>query len=337
MNGRIITLIATLMLTVFTVSAQAKDVKFTFKNAAPVVFSHDTHLLKNKDCRVCHSAIFNLAKKRTYSMQEMEKGLSCGACHNGKKAFSVAPEKNCTKCHRGTPNGVTFKHPAGDAYFSHDSHVAGKGLACKSCHNNGPMKRGITMAQMEKGQSCGVCHNGKKAFTVESNCTKCHRALVKKNVKFASKPINDAVFSHEFHTQAYKCSDCHTKYYPYGGAKHGVTMKQMEQGKSCGVCHNGKTAFAASGDCNKCHVGFKPANMTYKNSRGTIVGYFSHDVHTAMLACSECHTKVYPYGGAKRGVTMKEMEQGKSCGACHNGKTAFPVTANCSKCHKKQK
>ena len=32
---------------------------------------------------------------------------------------------------------------------------------------------------------------------------------------------------------------------------------------------------------------------------------------------------------------MKEMQKGKSCGACHNGKTAFSVKGDCTKCHKK--
>ncbi len=30
-------------------------------------------------------------------------------------------------------------------------------------------------------------------------------------------------------------------------------MKQMQQGKSCGACHNGKKAFSVKGDCVKCH------------------------------------------------------------------------------------
>jgi c(7)-type cytochrome triheme protein len=32
---------------------------------------------------------------------------------------------------------------------------------------------------------------------------------------------------------------------------------------------------------------------------------------------------------------MKAMEQGKSCGACHNGKVAFSVKENCESCHTK--
>jgi c(7)-type cytochrome triheme protein len=32
---------------------------------------------------------------------------------------------------------------------------------------------------------------------------------------------------------------------------------------------------------------------------------------------------------------MDEMEKGKSCGACHDGKTAFTVKENCDTCHHK--
>jgi c(7)-type cytochrome triheme protein len=36
-------------------------------------------------------------------------------------------------------------------------------------------------------------------------------------------------------------------------------------------------------------------------------------------------------------MTMKDMEAGKGCGACHNGTKAFSVkdAASCAKCHKK--
>lgn len=56
------------------------------------------------------------------------------------------------------------------------------------------------------------------------------------------------------------------------------------------------------------------------------------------LKCNSCHTKVFPM---KKGgkYTMKEMEEGKACGACHNGEKdkAFGVKDKeaCGKCHKK--
>ncbi len=63
---------------------------------------------------------------------------------------------------------------------------------------------------------------------------------------------------------------------------------------------------------------------------------FSHDRHVRdhKLDCNECHPTLYPTQGRSHPVTMSEMRDGKSCGACHNGKKAFPVLGDCSKCHK---
>lgn len=334
MNGRILSLVTAAVITLLAVPALAKDIRFTFKNATAVVFSHDSHLAKNRDCKTCHSGIFNLSQKRKYTMADMERGQACGACHNGKKAFSVATEKDCLRCHRSVPTASIYKIKAGDATFSHDSHVNGKGFGCKSCHSSGQQRRGVTMAEMEKGKSCGTCHNGKKAFTVAANCGSCHRALSTKPLTYKVKNVKDAQFSHEAHLKMFKCNDCHTKNFDYRQGSRKATMAEMEKGKSCGVCHNGKTAFASSGDCNKCHQGYKPANLTFKNNRGTVIGYFSHDFHTAAFQCKDCHTTLFPYGGGKR-MTMADMAQGKSCGACHDGKTAFATKADCAKCHKK--
>jgi c(7)-type cytochrome triheme protein len=66
--------------------------------------------------------------------------------------------------------------------FNHDMHVDFQKPACVSCH---PARFGIlgrslqgkrapiTHASMEKGASCGGCHDGKKAFNFE-DCTMCH-------------------------------------------------------------------------------------------------------------------------------------------------------------------
>jgi c(7)-type cytochrome triheme protein len=64
----------------------------------------------------------------------------------------------------------------------------------------------------------------------------------------------EATFSHEFHTEAYKCIDCHTKIFPYKAGKLKASMAEMEDGKSCGACHNkGKDAFSVQDECGKCH------------------------------------------------------------------------------------
>jgi c(7)-type cytochrome triheme protein len=254
-----------LAITVFTLSviyagaAETKDVKFNIKNSAPVVFSHETHLKRaNNNCKICHDVIYSLRDKRPY-----------------------------------------------------------------------------TMAEMEKGRSCGACHNGKQAFTAAANCDRCHKDMKPKTVTFKLKRVAPAVFSHTFHTSVYSCKDCHTKTFPYKTVVGKATMEDMFNGKSCGACHNGKTAFSAAGDCAKCHTGFKiPGLLSFNSKNGTIVGHFSHEFHTAAYSCNDCHTKLFPYGNGKR-TTMKSMEGGTSCGACHDGNTAFSIKSNCLKCHKK--
>jgi c(7)-type cytochrome triheme protein len=319
-------------------AAEYKDVTFSFKNAGPVVFAHEIHLKKyNNNCKMCHDAIFSLRKKKRFTMAEMEKTKSCGACHTGMKAFSVATEKDCSRCHAGKPRDVPYAVKGlGTTVFSHEVHLAKTGGACKGCHNGSviPAKgKAVTMAEMEKGRTCGSCHNGKSTFAVSANCDRCHKGLKLKEITFGLKGVTPATFSHTFHTQAYTCKDCHTQTFPYKTVVGKATMDDMAKGKSCGLCHNGKDAFASSGDCAKCHKGYKPGVVKFKNDGGETT--FSHDLHTQAYKCDDCHTKIFPFKAGTLKATMGAMESGKSCGACHNkGKDAFPVQDDCGKCHK---
>lgn len=319
-------------------AAETKDVKFQFKNADPVVFSHVVHLKKyNNNCKICHDAIFNLRNKKRYTMAEMEKTKSCGACHTGIKAFSVASERDCSRCHIGKPRDITYAVKGlGTAVFSHAVHISKTGGACKGCHNGSVITgngKAVTMAEMEKGRTCGSCHNGKRAFAVTANCDRCHKGLKPKEITFNLKGVTPATFSHSFHTQAYSCKECHTKIFPYKTVVGKATMDDMAKGKSCGTCHNGKKAFASSGDCEKCHKGMKPGKITFKTSAGEAT--FSHEFHTQSYKCADCHTKIFPFKAGALNATMTDMEAGKYCGACHNnGKDAFSVQGDCGKCHK---
>ena len=56
--------------------------------------------------------------------------------------------------------------------------------------------------------------------------------------------------------------------------------------------------------------------------------------------CRDCHTKIFANmkpDAPPTKLSMKDMNDDKSCGTCHNGKKAFSVKdkANCLKCHKK--
>ncbi len=62
--------------------------------------------------------------------------------------------------------------------------------------------------------------------------------------------------------------------------------------------------------------------------------YFPHWVHRIKYKCYACHDTLFPM---RRGgnPTMAGMSTGASCGACHNGKTAFGLDT-CQRCHVSQ-
>ena len=62
---------------------------------------------------------------------------------------------------------------------------------------------------------------------------------------------------------------------------------------------------------------------------------FSGDAHK-MHKCNECHPALFKMKKGADKMTMKEMQEGKFCGKCHDGKKAFDVKGDCIKCHKKK-
>jgi len=83
-------------------------------------------------------------------------------------------------------------------------------------------------------------------------------------------------------------------------------------------------------------LGVGGGNITFRPQKAKKV-VFSHDLHVqnSRLPCVRCHLAVYRMAkGMDKPVTMAEMNQGKSCGTCHDGKGAFTVQENCSRCHR---
>jgi c(7)-type cytochrome triheme protein len=331
----------TLTILVSGMSAYAvdlKDVTFATDNAGKVVFSHKKHIQQKQvanNCKACHDTIYPFKKKATYTMADMDKGKSCGACH-GKSAF---PLKQCARCHQ--VKEITFAVQAtGPTRFSHQKHLAST-PNCNACHPTlfaAGHNKHATMAEMKQGKSCGACHNGKAAFSVDK-CASCHPT---KDQKYAVKDAGNVTFSHSAHTRHFQCSSCHTKIYATARSKKRVTMEAMEKWKSCGACHNGtKTtkatkAFTVAANCDRCHKGLKPKDVAFR-IKDTAPATFSHSFHTQAYKCAACHTKVFPYKAVTGKATMADMEKGASCGACHNqGKDAFSVkdAKLCDKCHK---
>ena len=160
-----------------------------------------------------------------------------------------------------------------------------------------------------------------------------HGSWIKKEVYLQTDSVGKVEFGHSAHMEIESigkdCTVCHNAVYHIVARKNPpFTMKDMEAGKACGFCHDGKQAFSVTGDCATCHAG----DVVYANDdAGKIV--FSHDVHLDMFGCDECHPDLFrPERGANP-ANMEEMEEGGSCGACHDGATAFSVTGNCQACH----
>lgn len=169
------------------------------------------------------------------------------------------------------PGEIVYAVTGAAVVFSHKKHVEDFGLACDDCHGAifevrafAARARGdFNMASLSSGKYCGACHNGNKAFGLDDSdqCARCHsggiEAPVTGVVRGPKEPIqlgsgdNIAAFPHEKHGKL-SCDRCHTELFPMKKTKTITTMDDINAKKSCGKCHNGKTAFDAS-DCGKCH------------------------------------------------------------------------------------
>lgn len=157
---------------------------------------------------------------------------------------------------------------------------------------------------------------------------------IKDKVYLQTDSVGKVEFSHYTHMEmdsiGKNCPTCHNDVFHIVTKKNPVfTMKQMEDGKACGVCHNGKMAFSVKGDCTTCHAG----DVVFPNEDAGNVT-FPHQAHIAMLGCDECHPDLFKAERGANKATMEEMEKGASCGACHDGSTAFGVAEDCEACHK---
>lgn len=224
------------------------------KDVGQVEFSHYNHLeAVGSDCPTCHNDIFNIVVKKnpTYTMADMKKGKSCGACHNGKRAF--ATDEDCTICHAGDVE--LSDNVVGATPFPHQTHLD-MDFGCDDCHPdlfkakiNGNK---MTMAAMNGGEYCGACHDGDTAFSVRESCTTCHVKAV--DLKWANEDAGETSFPHSAHLDMdFGCDDCHPDLFKAKHKGNRMTMDAMSEGEFCGACHDGDTAFSVEEDCESCH------------------------------------------------------------------------------------
>lgn len=169
-----------------------------------VVFRHTTHVdYENGRCTGCHPKLYHLLNPtRRIEHAEMNRGGSCGACHDGTHAFDVRSKASCGACHVGRKSesilnaeseamrsSASFRGPdpytypagrtsPGPVTFKHTTHT-GASMKCNTCHSRlFEMKARPPFEDewMHGKAKCGACHDGKASFGVDDQklCGKCH-------------------------------------------------------------------------------------------------------------------------------------------------------------------
>ncbi len=137
----------------------------------------------------------------------------------------------------------------GTVVYTHNIH----GANCAACHPKVFKKKNnsnhVNMKAMERGKSCGHCHNGRKAFSVKANCTRCHAG----DIIYRNADEGNVTFPHAAHLENFACDDCHPDLFKAKRGANKLTMEDMEAGKGCGSCHDGDGAFNVAEDCESCH------------------------------------------------------------------------------------
>ena len=79
-----------------------------------------------------------------------------------------------------------------------------------------------------------------------------------KTVEFDGKGAGKVVFDGKIHAdKGLKCVDCHQSgLFKMKKGADAITMKDINDGKFCGGCHNGTKSFSAKdpANCAKCHI-----------------------------------------------------------------------------------
>ncbi|MCX7794830.1 MAG: hypothetical protein N2257_10585 [Thermodesulfovibrionales bacterium] len=130
--------------------------------------------VKELFCFKCHSYEKFRGLTGKFPHEKHRDFYHCNQCHELKMHNSIKTDTTlCKNCH--SLGRFTYTAAGIKTFFDHASHS--KRNSCRDCHPDVfIMKRGMnrfTMEQINRGQSCGICHNGKKAFGAE-NCSLCH-------------------------------------------------------------------------------------------------------------------------------------------------------------------
>jgi c(7)-type cytochrome triheme protein len=205
------------------------------KGMAPVLFPHWLHRAKYS-CRVCHLEL-------DFSMPRGGSGISrggnlagrhCGACHDGRMAFSVRQEdRHCDRCHVKDLKTLDKKFMA----FAETM----------------PRKKFGDTIDWVKALEEGII-NPKQSLYNEVEKMDVPDTLRKVLILGAGR--SETIFSHEKHMEWLDCANCHPQIFNI--KKKGTEAFSMDKnlyGWFCGTCHL-RVSLPMS-DCSGCHPGIR--------------------------------------------------------------------------------
>ena len=86
-----------------------------------------------------------------------------------------------------------------------------------------------------------------------------------------SVPLKAVLFSHKIHVEDLEmdCDNCHDDIFEMVPSEGEINKDRVFfEGKYCGSCHDGSTAFSADTQCARCHIGVKGYNRLMGKETG---------------------------------------------------------------------
>ena len=206
----------------------------TKKGMSPVIFPHWSHRDKYT-CTVCHVDIgFSMIRGGSeITRGDNLAGRFCGACHDGKTAFTVRYEKtkHCDRCHLKDVKVLDKKFRS----FAKDL----------------PKTRYGNKIDWVKALESGLI-KPRKSFYSDEEFLELPENLKKPLRLQTISERSTAIFSHEKHVAWLDCSGCHPDIFNI--KKKGTESFSMDKnlyGWFCGTCHL-RVSFPLT-DCSRCH------------------------------------------------------------------------------------
>ena len=200
----------------------------------PVVFPHWSHRARYT-CRVCHLELgFSMHSGDSgITREQYLEGRFCGACHDGKTAFTVqnGDPAQCGRCHMKDTRDLEQRFARFAASLPMTSF--GNSIDWTEALRSGL----ITPVNSIRTEAFSMPFPEKLRAPIKLGTT---------------SPRSDVTFSHEDHFAELDCSSCHPDIFNI--KKKGTeafTMESNMYGNFCGACHL-RVAFPMN-DCRRCH------------------------------------------------------------------------------------